>query len=289
MPVFYDDDYTASLYAFDTTRKSRLIAKHLHGRSNVDVIDVERYLYRALDLVCELHTDDYLWAVRDGEPADLAESQGFNWDEGIFTMALAHSAGLVGAVTNVLDKGHAVAGSLSSGLHHARAERGNGYCTFNGLAIAAAHARSLGAERVCVLDLDAHCGGGTRSMTPTDSVVQIDVSLSSFDHWRPVAADDRLVVTGADDMLDEVGRALDAVAAVGPFDLLLYNAGMDPINCGATTEQLAQREALVASFVAANDVPTVWTLAGGYTGFHVTEDDLTDLHLLTVDAFSALA
>lgn len=289
LPVFFDDDYTASLHAFDTTRKSGNVAKQLPGRDGVVVNDVEPHINRAVDLVRDLHTLEYLQAVRDGAPVDLAQSQGFSWDEGIFTMAIAHSAGLVGAVSSVLVGGHAVAGSLSSGLHHARADRGSGYCTFNGLAVAAAHARGLGAERICVLDLDAHCGGGTRSMTDPSQVVQIDVSLSSFDHWRVTSPNDRLVITGASDMLDEVGRALDAVAAAGTFDLLLYNAGMDPINCGASAEQLAVRESMVAEFVAAERIPTVWTLAGGYTGYDVSEDDLTALHLLTVDAFTPAA
>jgi hypothetical protein len=80
-----------------------------------------------------------------------------------------------------------VAGALSSGLHHARADRGAGFCTFNGLAVTAHAALDFGAERPQVLDLDAHCGGGTRSMTDPDSVVQIDVSTVGFDRWSPRA------------------------------------------------------------------------------------------------------
>ena len=45
-----------------------------------------------------------------------------------------------------------VAGSLSSGLHHARRERGDGYCTFNGLAIAAGEALTAGAASVLYPD-----------------------------------------------------------------------------------------------------------------------------------------
>ena len=42
-----------------------------------------------------------------------------------------------------------VAGSLSSGLHHARADRGNGFCTFNGLVVASSVLRSTSEPRGC--------------------------------------------------------------------------------------------------------------------------------------------
>jgi hypothetical protein len=124
---------------------------------------------------------EYVRAVRTGTPSDLAESQGFDWDPKLPSMAIAHSAGLVAAVSEVLTSTTRVAGSLSSGLHHARQDRGAGYCTFNGLAVAATEALDRGAERILVLDFDAHCGGGTRSMTSPDAVVQIDVSTVMFD------------------------------------------------------------------------------------------------------------
>jgi len=50
-------------------------------------------------------------------------------------------------------------GSLSSGLHHARRTHGAGFCTFNGLALAALTALEVltaGAQRVLILNLDAH-------------------------------------------------------------------------------------------------------------------------------------
>ena len=57
-----------------------------------------------------------------------------------------------------------VAGSLSGGLHHARCDQGSGFCTFNGLALAAKAALAAGAESVVILDFDAHCGGAGRQV-----------------------------------------------------------------------------------------------------------------------------
>jgi acetoin utilization deacetylase AcuC-like enzyme len=46
--------------------------------------------------------------------------------------------------------------------HHAEADRAMGFCFFNNIAIAAAHARARGVERVAIVDFDVHHGNGTQ-------------------------------------------------------------------------------------------------------------------------------
>jgi acetoin utilization deacetylase AcuC-like enzyme len=50
------------------------------------------------------------------------------------------------------------------GSHHAARSRAGGTCLVNGLAISAYSALALGAERVAILDLDAHHGNGTEQI-----------------------------------------------------------------------------------------------------------------------------
>src|SRR5664280_815414 len=285
--VYWNENYTASEYAFDTTRKSGEIADAIRaGSADVDLVDPDAFTGRATDLVRSVHDPEYVDAVTEGSPEDLASSQGFDWDPGIPTMAIAHSAGLVAAVTEVMSGPIRVAGTLSSGLHHARAGRGAGFCTFNGLAVAARAARGLRAERILVLDLDAHCGGGTRSMTDPEAVVQVDVSTIGFDRWTP-SGDDALLFADEADYLEQVNTALALADRVGSFDLVLYNAGMDPVtNSGVATADIAIREQRVAGWADRNDHRLVYALAGGYTSDHVSMSQLVDLHLLTVRAFS---
>jgi len=122
----------------------------------------------------QAHDASYIRAVETGVPRALAESQGFPWDVELWPMVLSSNGGAVAAALAALE--HGVAGSLSSGLHHARRERGAGFCTFNGLVIAAREALTAGARSVLILDLDAHCGGGTRSMIQDDPRIwQVDV------------------------------------------------------------------------------------------------------------------
>jgi acetoin utilization deacetylase AcuC-like enzyme len=283
--VFYNADYVASEYAFDTTRKSGALAAVLRADGSATIVDPGQFAERTSEIVDRLHSPEYVLAVRTGTPSALAESQGFEWDPKLPAMAFAHSTGLVAAVSEVLTSTSRVAGSLSSGLHHARRDRGAGYCTFNGLAVAAMDALDRGAERILILDFDAHCGGGTRSMTSSDDVVQIDVSTVMFDSWEPIAAEDSLTYSGPGRYIDHIATALQHASRAGTFDLVLYNAGMDPANSGVTKADLNSREQMVAEWAATRGQRLVYALAGGYTGGGITLEDLVALHRLTIDAF----
>jgi acetoin utilization deacetylase AcuC-like enzyme len=283
--VYYNADYVASAYAFDTTRKSGALADVLRNKSKVSIVDPSPFTSHTKAIIDRVHDRPYVTAVAKGAPLGLAESQGFAWDPKLPTMAIAHSAGLVAAVTDVMTTTTRVSGSLSSGLHHAKAGRGSGFCTFNGLVVGATEALDRGAERILVLDFDAHCGGGTRSMTSPERIVQIDVSTVGFDTWVPTG-NDSLVMAEHDNYLVNIRQALDVADAAGTFDLVLYNAGMDPIDSGVSSADLALREQMVAEWAVRRDQRLVYALAGGYTGGGIDMDDLVGLHRLTVDAFS---
>jgi len=285
--VYWNENYTASEYAFDTNRKSGVIAQALKaGAADVVLVDPGPFAERAAELIRAVHDARYVDAVIEGVPEHLARSRGFDWDPGIPIMAVAHSAGLVAGVTELLSGRSRVAGTLSSGLHHARAGRGVGFCTFNGLAVAAEAGVGLGAERILILDLDAHCGGGTRSLTDPETVVQVDVATVHFDEWLP-SGHDNLLFAGAEDYLEQVDSALAAADRAGPFDLVLYNAGMDPVtDSRVSAEDIAAREERVAAWRADRNHRLLYSLAGGYTSSQVSMSRLCELHLKTVRAFA---
>jgi acetoin utilization deacetylase AcuC-like enzyme len=52
--------------------------------------------------------------------------------------------------------------------HHAEADRAMGFCLFNNVAVAAAHALARGLERVLVIDFDVHHGNGTQHIFDAD-------------------------------------------------------------------------------------------------------------------------
>jgi len=202
-------------------------------------------------------------------------------------MAVHSTAGVIAATDAALVDG--VAGSLSSGLHHAKPDRGDGYCTVNGLAVAAARLVGNGL-RVVVLDLDAHCGGGTTAMIRAhglgESVRHFDLSTNTFDGYDGVRADDRLAVVRRSDTdyIDAVGRMLDDIDWADT-DIVLYNAGVD-IHPELSRLTVAIRERMVFERAADETTPIAWALAGGYTA-GITMDELVDLHWETIAAAAA--
>ncbi len=65
--------------------------------------------------------------------------------------------------------------------HHAGADYAMGFCLLNHAAVAAAHARALGVERVAVLDWDVHHGNGTQDIFySVENVLYLSTHLSPF-------------------------------------------------------------------------------------------------------------
>lgn len=286
----YSSEYHSTGIEFDTTTKSRLVAQALVAQGGWVLVAPRSVDTGDLQII---HDPEYVRAVREGTPLALAESNSIGWDDALWASVTASTGGVVEAAVRALTSGRTTA-SLSSGLHHARPESGRGFCTFNGLALAAVTARHAGAQRVLIVDLDAHCGGGTAAIIDgVDGVEQVDVSTSSFDRYasRP---DARLEITDHTDYLQVVERALDGVADPGGLDLVIYNAGMDVHeqaggDPGFTTDLVRDREHLVLGWAAGLGVPLSFTLAGGYSGNGLDMDGVADLHLETFVAAAELA
>ncbi|MEI7507133.1 MAG: hypothetical protein WCK23_09980 [Actinomycetes bacterium] len=284
MSVFYSPDYVID-GAFDTIGKAGELADILTQDPVAGTRIVNPASATRADIV-SVHDKTYVDRVLNGHGGQ------FSSDDESAVSVLATTGGVLRAVETVLENG-GCAGSLSSGLHHAKYDRGSGYCTFNGLVIGARRALSLGGKRVLILDLDAHCGGGTKELIgllrdqDIDGIEQVDVSVSSFDqyHDSPFA---QLKIVGASEYLDTIQHSLSEIVDPQSIDLVIYNAGMDPHEkaggvTGITDRVIRQREAMVFEWAKSFDLPIVWVLAGGYSGGSFTKRDVAKLHRITVE------
>jgi acetoin utilization deacetylase AcuC-like enzyme len=75
---------------------------------------------------------------------------------------LAAGAAIGGVEAIVQSKATRVLALVRPPGHHAERERAMGFCLYNSIAAAAAHALALGMERVAVVDYDVHHGNGTQ-------------------------------------------------------------------------------------------------------------------------------
>jgi acetoin utilization deacetylase AcuC-like enzyme len=291
--VFFDGRYCGVGHDFDTTRKAERLADD-HYRRPVPGIELRSPRHADPGDFVRIHDQDYVTAVMSGTPGELAGSSGIGWDLDHVYGVLASTGGCIHAASSAWL--HGISGTLSSGLHHARRDRGAGYCTINGIALAALTFLDMGAERVLIVDLDAHCGGGTADIVGADArIAAIDISTSTFDGYDPPPGWSLDIISESHDYLATVEDRLAAVP-VGSVDAVVYNAGMDPHErCaiggldGITDNVLAAREQMVFDFAADRSLPIAFALAGGYSEFPMGPDHLTALHRLTIEAAAASA
>ncbi|MBI2806313.1 MAG: histone deacetylase [Planctomycetes bacterium] len=171
------------------------------------------------------------------------------------------------------------AASPTSGFHHAGYDSGGGFCTFNGLMIAAQKLRQeQGAASVGILDLDRHYGDGTDDITWRLGLENYIVHYTF--------GGERITQGNAEEWLQNLPGILDRFAAC---DVVLYQAGADPhvhdpLGGILTTEQLYERDRIVFRTFLDLGVPVAWNLAGGY---QKPLRKVLDIHDNTARAFVA--
>jgi acetoin utilization deacetylase AcuC-like enzyme len=263
-------------------RKFQAVADAVGDRAGVRIEAPEPATREDLQRV---HTGAYLDAIATGEPRALAESQKFPWSPELFPSVRLTNGGALAAAGRALEDG--VAAALASGFHHSHADHGEGFCTFNGLVVAAEGLRVAGrVARVAVLDLDLHYGNGTASLCPERPWL-FNCSIYGNDYWQNTAHRDVATVrhedgdnhvsftlpngSGREVLLETLGRGLAAIAAWGRPDLVLYQAGADPYKedpyspLDLDEGDLRERDRTVFAWARRENLPLAWVLAGGYT------------------------
>lgn len=133
------------------------------------------------DELASVHSERYVeqTLARISRGAGQLDADTF-YSSGTGMAALAAAAGVSDAATAVLrgEVDTAVALVRPPG-HHAERDRAMGFCLFNNVAVAARRLLAEGAERVMILDWDAHHGNGTQHAFEDDPRV-LFVSLHQW-------------------------------------------------------------------------------------------------------------
>jgi acetoin utilization deacetylase AcuC-like enzyme len=79
-------------------------------------------------------------------------------------IALLAAGATVMAAEHAIERGDAAFALVRPPGHHAERDRAMGFCLYNNVAVAAAHALSRGLDRVAIVDIDVHHGNGTQWM-----------------------------------------------------------------------------------------------------------------------------
>ncbi len=246
-----------------------------------------------------VHCPRYVDAVLTGT-LGAAEQRaiGFPWSEAHVRRSLASTGGTLAATRLVLGgelPRPRCALQVAGGTHHAHRDRGGGFCVFNDLAVAAAAALEVyGLSRVLVLDLDVHLGDGTASIFADEPrVTTFSMHGEKNYPWRaavPSSYDiDIPDGTGDDEYLRTLNEWLPRLFETHSPQLVLYQAGVDPLKGDAfgrlalSRAGLAARNHAVYSACLSAGAPLVVAMGGGYTR---PSDDSIDAH---ADVFRAAA
>ena len=206
----------------------------------------------------------------------------------------AAAGGTTLAARGALERGCGV--NLGGGFHHASADRAEGFCYLNDLAVAVRVLQHEGRiRRAAVVDLDVHQGNGTALVFHGDASVftlsvhqENNYPMPKAESTLDVGLDDR---TGDEAYMSALDPALDEVWRFAP-ELVLYQAGADPYvedqlgGLALTLAGLEARDRRVLEGCARRAIPVVVTLGGGYAR---KVEDTVAIHATTCRVALALA
>jgi acetoin utilization deacetylase AcuC-like enzyme len=224
---------------------------------------------------------------------------------GSWEAALHSAGGAVHAAERLLaDGGFAFCGLRPPG-HHAERGQAMGFCLFNNVAVASAHAiDALGAERVLILDWDVHHGNGTEEIFyDSAEVLYASIHQSPLYPGTGAAADAgtgegegytvNLPVppgSGPDEFLALVQQVVVPIAREFRPGLLCISAGYDahtedPLaNCELDDVAYRDMAATMRDLAGELEAPVLICLEGGYA-----VGALARSVVATLDAFRAAA
>ena len=269
MKVFYNKNQTAKTNdSFSpSATKPKLVLAEWKKRFKIEVVDFAPMT--RCDLY-EAHNEEYI----DGL-LDLKISNGFGNHLPAIADSIPYTTGsFVAASLHAFETGEITA-SPTSGFHHACYSSGGGFCSVNGLMVAAVKLIQAGANEVGIIDLDEHYGNGTDS-------IRRELELESKIPHYTLGHED-VNRNNADDWLDALPYILKS--KFSEVDVILYQAGADPhiddpLGGRLTTEQMRRRDRIVFEVASELGVGVAFNLAGGYQN---PVEKVVQLHINTME------
>jgi acetoin utilization deacetylase AcuC-like enzyme len=255
--VFYRDEQTVT----DNTSFSPSAgkpAKVLASWQNLNV-PIEQKSFKPITRahIALAHEIDHVEAI-----LACRRSNGFGNTLPSVAKSLRYTTGSLAAAAIHAFKTKEICASLTSGFHHAGYSSASGFCTFNGLVIAAQMIRLYSPMHfgaVGILDMDQHYGNGT------DNIIQ-KLDLKYIKHWT--LGSSNVNRSNAKKFFKKQFRKI-LEENFSRVDVLIYQAGADPwindpLGGRLTKKQLRLRDRMVFEFCRENKIGCAFNLAGGY-------------------------
>ena len=290
MQVFYTPRYYADIgsgHVFPI-RKFELVREKLIAEGTLQPAEIFEPTPATVDDVLLVHTNDYVSRLCSGElTVKEIRRLGLPWSESLVRRSFYAVGGTLAATQAALKNGYS--SNLAGGTHHAFADRGEGFCVLNDVAVAirAMRARQL-IQRAAIVDCDVHQGNGTATIFAGDNDT-FTFSMHGANNYPLFKTQSSLDVELPDrtpdaEYLETLAHHLPAVFASDP-EIVFYLAGADPYKgdklgrLALSIDGLRNRDAYVLRECYEREIPVVTVMSGGY-GKDI--NDTIEIHCNTI-------
>jgi acetoin utilization deacetylase AcuC-like enzyme len=290
MRVFYSPYYYANIgdtHIFPI-RKFELVRDRLLLERTLSPAEIVEPDPATLEDVKLVHTDDYVSRLCAGQlTAREVRRLGLPWSESLVRRSFYAVGGTISASVSALAEGFSA--NLAGGTHHSFADRGEGFCVLNDVAIAIRALRKRGMIRhAAIIDCDVHQGNGT-AMIFSEDPDTFTFSMHGANNYPLFKANSTVDIelpdrTNDTDYLESLTDGLPAVFDWEP-DLVFYLAGADPYlndklgRLAVSIDGLRMRDELVLNECFRREVPIATVMSGGY-GKEI--NDTIEIHCNTI-------
>jgi acetoin utilization deacetylase AcuC-like enzyme len=291
-PIYYNDVYEVTLpkgHRFPMKKYQQvrdIVQQKLSSNSPMTQFYVSPLV--SWDDLILTHDPNYVERFLRGSITDSEiRTMGFPWSRSGVERALSSTGGTVAAACSVCEAKqqqkteksyYPIWGAhLAGGTHHAFYDRGEGFCVFSDIAVAANVVKRNYPfiQRILIIDLDVHQGNGNAVLFQgREDVVTFSMhcegnyfsrkETSDLDVELPIGCSDKAYVATLRHWLKQIEKL------GGTFDLVFYQAGVDILGCdrlgrmNLTSSGVTERNKLVFEFCHKLKIPLVITMGGGY-------------------------
>lgn len=229
----------------------------------------------AEEVILWTHEKEYLTKLIDQSLSPSEQRRiGFPQSDQLIRRELIITQGTIDACHFALESG--VSLNVAGGTHHAFADRGEGFCLLNDMAVASSYLLKHGlAHKILIVDLDVHQGNGTAALMQNEPRV-FTFSMHGATNYPFHKEQSDLDIgledgTDGDSYLSILTETLPRLIEEQKPDFIFYLAGVDILETdklGRLSVSLAdckQRDRFVFSLCKQHQIPVVVALGGGYS------------------------
>lgn len=227
------------------------------------------------EIILLTHSKEYLDKLLNQQLSESEQRRiGFPQSPELVQRELIITQGTIDACSFAMESG--VALNVAGGTHHAFAERGEGFCLLNDIAIASNYLlhKKL-SHKILVIDLDVHQGNGTAKLMEQESRV-FTFSMHGATNY-PFHKEKSDLDIGLKDgttgqtYLSTLSETLPKLINEVKPDFAFFLSGVDILNTDkfgklqVSMEECKKRDEMVLGLLQKNQIPVAVVLGGGYS------------------------